>query len=152
MATFNTILVPTDYSENAAAALSVASRVAADYGAKLVVAHVCGRGAVRAAIQQGLLAPEDDDAAVSRKVSAVHDAKLAEFVAPLGATAAAVERAILFGEPARAVVEFARENGVDLIVLGRRGVTLADVMLGSVAEKAVRHAPCPVMIVKRSQA
>ena len=151
MGTFNTILVPTDYSENAAAALSVASRVAADYGARLVVAHVCGRGALRAAIQQGLLAPDDDDATVSRKVKAAHDAKLAESLAPLGAAAAGVERAVLFGEPARAVVDYARENGVDLIVMGRRGVTLADVMLGSVAEKTIRHALCPVMIVKRSQ-
>jgi universal stress protein A len=152
MGTFNTILVPTDYSENAGAALSVASRLAADCGAKLVVAHACGRGAVREAIQHGLLAPDDDDATVAAKVKASHEARLAEFVAPLGAGAPSVERVLLFGEPARAVVDYAREHGVDLIVMGRRGVTLADVMLGSVAEKAVRHAHCPVMIVKRSQA
>jgi nucleotide-binding universal stress UspA family protein len=149
VAVFNTILVPTDYSENADAALATAARLAAAVGASLRVAHVGSASAVREAVKAGLLAPGDDDAMIERKVQEARARRMTAFLAPLGDVAHEVETVFLTGDPSREVVCYARENGIDLIVMGRRGQTLADVMLGTVAERVVRHAPCPVMIVRR---
>jgi universal stress protein A len=53
------------------------------------------------------------------------------------------------GDPADGIIHVAREHGIDLIVMGTHGRTgLAHVFLGSVAEKVVRHAPCPVLVTR----
>ncbi len=60
-----------------------------------------------------------------------------------------VRVAVLSGEPADEIVKFARENALDLVVVathGRRG--LRRLVLGSVAERVVRTAPCPVLAVR----
>jgi nucleotide-binding universal stress UspA family protein len=150
MATFSNILVPTDFSENAAAALATASRLAADLGATLRVAHVGSASAVREGIKAGLLSRGDDDATLERKVREARVRHMEQFLAPLGDAAKGIETLFLSGDPSREIVDYARDNGVDLVVMGRRGVTLADVMLGSVAERVIRHASCPVLIVRRS--
>ena len=152
MAIFNKILVPTDFSENAAAALTVAARLARESGASLGVLTVLPRSALRVAIQEGMLEASDDDASVTAKVAADVEQRLGEFIGPLGDQAASVSRHYEFGDPSREITDFARQHGVDLVVMGRRGRTLADVMLGSVAERVIRHASCPVLIVKRSDA
>lgn len=53
------------------------------------------------------------------------------------------------GEPARTIVDYAEEEGSDCIVIGSHGRTgVTRVLLGSVAEKVMRHAPCPVTVVR----
>jgi nucleotide-binding universal stress UspA family protein len=60
-----------------------------------------------------------------------------------------VETRLLEGEPARTIVDLAREAGADLIVLGSHGRTGLDrLLMGSVAEHVVRKAGCPVLTVK----
>jgi nucleotide-binding universal stress UspA family protein len=57
-----------------------------------------------------------------------------------------------FGSPANEIVQYAKDNDIDLIVIGTRGRSgLAHVLLGSVAERVVRHAPCPVLTVRHKQ-
>lgn len=56
---------------------------------------------------------------------------------------------VLQGEPAKAICSHAAVNGFDLIVIGNRGLSgLKKMMMGSVSEKVVQHAECPVLIVK----
>lgn len=56
---------------------------------------------------------------------------------------------VALGDPADMIVEFARENGVDLIIIGSRGLgSVSSVLLGSVSRRVAQEAPCPVMIVK----
>lgn len=56
------------------------------------------------------------------------------------------------GDPAREIVEAARESGADLIILSTHGRTgLAHVLLGSTAERVVRHARCPVLVVRERE-
>ncbi len=148
MAAFRHILVPTDFSENANLALEIAVRLADDAGGSVRVVHVCQSSPVRYAVQEGLLTQGDDDDAVERKVREHLGAKLEAYLAPLGERARTVETATLYGDPSRQIVDYARAHAVDLIVMGRRGVTLADVVLGSVAERVIRHADCPVLIAK----
>jgi nucleotide-binding universal stress UspA family protein len=57
------------------------------------------------------------------------------------------------GFPPQAIVEMADDIGADLIVMGTRGLTgFKHLMLGSVAERTVRSAPCPVLTVKAEEA
>ncbi len=60
-----------------------------------------------------------------------------------------VETTILFGVPFLEIIKSARDKDIDLIVIGTHGRTgLAHMLIGSVAEKVVRKAPCPVLSVK----
>jgi nucleotide-binding universal stress UspA family protein len=60
-----------------------------------------------------------------------------------------VETHVLEGNPAVEITKFAKDNGIDLIVVGTLGKSGIDrLLLGSVAEKIVRIAPCPVLVIK----
>jgi len=66
-----------------------------------------------------------------------------------GATDVEVETQVLEGNPAVEITKFASDNGVDLIVVGTLGKSGIDrILLGSTAEKIVRIAPCPVLVIK----
>lgn len=59
------------------------------------------------------------------------------------------DAAVASGDPARAIAQIAREHHADLIVVGAHGSTSwSEILLGSVAEKVVRHAPCGVLTVR----
>lgn len=118
------IVVATDFSESAQAALRIARDYARRFGARLHLLHVGWPGA-------DLASPP-----LLRRL----EAELAPEVR--------VVTAIESGSPAARIVEYAERHGADLIVLGthgRTGVTRA--LLGSVAEHVVRTAPCPVLTV-----
>jgi nucleotide-binding universal stress UspA family protein len=60
-----------------------------------------------------------------------------------------VETHVLEGNPALEITKFAKDHGIDLIVVGTLGKSGIDrILLGSVAEKVVRIAPCPVLVIK----
>jgi nucleotide-binding universal stress UspA family protein len=62
---------------------------------------------------------------------------------------ASVEVAIRWGDPVEGVVSYATDTGIDLIVIATHGRTgLSHVLLGSVAERIVREAPCPVLTIR----
>jgi nucleotide-binding universal stress UspA family protein len=150
VAHYDTIVVGVDFSDNSRTALQAAARLADDLGARIRAVHVVSQSALRVAIQEGLFEADDDDHVVQAKVRAWVDAQFDEFFAGAGVSPDRAEKAVLRGDPARELVDDVRENGGDLIVVGRRGKTLADVLLGSVAERALRLSPCPVMIVRQS--
>lgn len=137
------ILCPVDFSTPSQAALRVAARLAAAHGSELVVAHAFHYPAVMAANETPLpgttmkllLADEkrflDTAAQEARQLGATH-----------------VTTAFLEGSPWRELVDLA-DKGADLIVLGTHGRTgLKRLVLGSVAEKVTRHAPCSVLVVR----
>ena len=63
-----------------------------------------------------------------------------------------IETEVLFGHGARTIAEYAAERGADLIVMGTHGRTgFAHLLLGSVAERLVRTAPCPVLTVRHHE-
>jgi nucleotide-binding universal stress UspA family protein len=64
-----------------------------------------------------------------------------------------VETEVLFGHGARTIAEYAADRGINLIVMGTHGRTgFAHLLLGSVAERLVRTAPCPVLTVRHRDA
>lgn len=124
-------------------------RLATELDAQVRLVHVCPRSPLREAVHEGLLESDDSDLSVAQKVREAADEEFDVFLQAAAAEHLGVQRVLLFGDPAHKLCEYAAANGIDLIVMGRRGATLADVVLGSVAERVIRHAPCPVLIVRR---
>ncbi len=144
MTEIKTILVPTDFSDHSKHATNTAIGLAKTLGASIHLVHVLHYpvlvGAVgQVAFPQDLWTQVRDGAA--RKLE-----KASQSVSVAGI---AVETHLTEGANAQAVVELAKKIKADLIVMGTRGLSgLKHVMLGSVAERTVRLAPCPVMTVK----
>ena len=64
-----------------------------------------------------------------------------------------VETLVVEGNPAEEILIAAEERDIDIIVMGTLGRTgIQRLLLGSVAEKVIRHAPCPVFVVRLKQA
>ena len=144
MPTIRRILFPTDFSERAAAAWSYARMMSENFSAELVLLHV---------LQEPMaMLPESSLAVAPPAVNLVELTRSAEQgldqlrVDPPGTIG---ERLVRNGPPAEEIVRYAREMEADLIVLGTHGRTgIAHALLGSVAERVVRKAPCPVMTVR----
>jgi len=151
MILLRTVLVATDFSPASAAALTYGRELASSFGAQLLVAHVAGNVLTRAyAGGDGI---SFVDPALQRTMEADARARL-ELVISIEDREQRGVRAIVLASnsPAAAIVEYAEEEGVDLIVLGTHGRGgVAHLLLGSVAERVVRTAPCPVLTVRHPE-
>jgi len=140
-----TILVPIDFSPSADQAMAWAMDLARRYGASLIVAHVLQPVAWPASPDGLMLTPTDLLATTRREL----DASLERTRASIEAAGIGAKAALLDGTPAAEIAALARRAGADLIVMGTHGRTgLQHALLGSVAEKVVRTAPCPVLTVR----
>ena len=144
------ILVPTDFSTTADAALDYAYVLAERFGAPIELLHVLDDPFVA----DGMAA----EAYIS-EAPVLRSAMLREAQERLRHRAATregvphIDTEVLFGNGARTIAEYAAERGVDLIVMGTHGRTgFAHLLLGSVAERLVRTAPCPVLTVRHPEA
>lgn len=76
------------------------------------------------------------------------DRHLSSAFASFRAAGISCESVVRFGDPAGEILELAREGGYELIVMGRRGLGgAAKMLLGSVSDRVVKQAPCPVTVV-----
>lgn len=145
------ILVATDFSPGASAALDHAVDLAERFGATVVALHVWPPPTVLRADDALSLAgqPYQQLAELaSRRASAEMD----EFLAPLAEREGVwFRRQVAMGDPAETIVEVATDGEFDLIVMGTHGRTgLKRMILGSVAEAVCRHAPCPVLTIREA--
>lgn len=140
----NRILVPVDFSSNSRRALDYAHGLARKFGAAIHLVHVCEVPAmVTASMDAYAIAYSDwtqrlgEDAAqeLNKMAIAFTDVK--------------VTTEVLFGNPPSAIVEDAASSAADLIVMGTHGHgAVMHVLMGNVAERVVRTAPCPVLTVR----
>ena len=87
---------------------------------------------------------EDVDARAKREI----DAKLAETYRPRVPEGVRLEIAMRIGEAGQKILEYARSENMDLIILGRQGAGgVGKLLFGNVTERVVRKAPCPVLII-----
>ena len=138
-----TILHPTDYSDCARHAFDLAVRIARLHGAGLIVLHV-----VDSLGPEGISFGE----AASQLQPHGHRRQLLDelhrVVAPPGADIH-LKHVLAEGEPAAAIVETARKEHCDLIVMGTHGRgALSRFLTGSVTHRVTSNAPCPVLTVR----
>lgn len=140
------ILVPTDFSDNAKQALRYGRALATTFGAELHLLHVL-QDLVSVLPEPGLAFPPPGDYMGELQESA--ERALQQLLSSPDAKPLSVVRETRQGPPFLEIVRYAQEAEIDLIVLGTHGRTgLAHILLGSVAEKVVRKAPCPVLTVR----
>ncbi len=139
------ILLPTDFSEHSNAALKYGLQLAQQLGARITLLHVFEPPPM--SLEAGVTYPSDELLERLRK-----DAKrVLVQVCEQGQLEFPILRQVIVevGVPQETINRTAKEQEMDLIILcthGRSG--LAHVLLGSIAEKVVREAPCPVLVVR----
>lgn len=170
------ILVATDGSDTAQRAVDMAAELAAKFGAKLTIAHVLMHGEPAAQLERmaevehmvaaaarGTMPAMDDvpgsmTALFRGSDTADHTARLVTVVGEEIARRAAerarssgapdVQTKVVQGDYAEQLIGLASETGADLIVLGRRGLgAFQRILQGSVSQKVISHAECPVLTV-----
>lgn len=143
MQPFQKILVPVDFSDHSAEAVRTAADLSRRYDAPLTIVHVFDPVVYALPEAYVLFTPEQLD-----KLTSALEAQLAEVKQmATEAGAARVETRLLHGLVGTKIMELAASS--DLIVMGTRGRTgLGHLLLGSVAERVVRLAPCAVLTVK----
>ena len=137
------IVVPVDFSAASRKALQYAAATALEFGAEIWLVHV---------VQQYPVIPElpvaTAEMELQQRKSAAQD--LEEWAKTAGPIRAAC--AVRVGDPGSEIINLAKKNHADLIIMATSGRTgLAHMMIGSVAEKVVRSAPCPVLIVRERE-
>ena len=142
------ILVPTDFSDSARHALSYGVSFAQEYGAEILLLHVVENLTVGYASD---LFPVPM-AEVYEEISGYAKAELAKLGAEVRTRGVAVRELVAQGKPSAEILRIAREETVDMIVLGTHGKGLLDRSLfGSTTERVVRKAPCPVLTCRHPE-
>lgn len=139
------ILCPVDFSDSGTAAINFATSLAKEYAAELHLVHVYEQPF--AYIDGGFastpipsIAPADLEAEEARLVAVKPDKDIK------------FRHEFIIGSPADDLVNYAKENQIDLIVMGTHGRTgLNRLLMGSVAEAVVRRAACPVLTIKQPE-
>lgn len=143
-----TILVPTDFSEDAALAIRTAHRLLDPLAqdARLVLIH-----AFNLPIEYTAYGPIPTSFHYLQDTGLEAERRLKEASDGLAREGLTVETVAREGDPAMVIVEEAQSRGADLIAMGTHGHgALRHLLLGSTAERVVQHATCPVMTVRRA--
>jgi nucleotide-binding universal stress UspA family protein len=136
---FRNILFATDFSETSELACQRAVELARQSGATLTIFHAYADPTALSEAWAVIDPRPDLERTLLHVASDVHDVE--------------IHRVIYMGAPAELIVEYAQQHNSDLIVMGTHGRSgLSHLLLGSVAEKVIRCAPCPVMVVRQQAA
>ena len=141
------ILVPVDFSPHAERAFGYAAALARRLGAELTLVHV-----VEDPFATGAWGPETyipNAGELLQELIAGAERQLTPWKERPAAQGLTVTTAVITGRPAQSIIEHAGSAGCDLIVMGTHGrAGLAHAVMGSVAERVLRKAPCPVLTVR----
>ena len=137
------ILLPTDFSEPALAATSFALEFARRFGATLHLLHVIEDPVLYLPMFESYPLPSREE------FEKYAQERLANWIHPDDARGIEIQLSWLHGKPFVEILKAAKLRQADLIVLGTHGRGMAaHLLVGSVAEKVVRKAPCPVLTVR----
>ena len=146
MITNKRLLVPSDFSPASEVAFAYALDMAAKYGSAMRLLHVIDEPRAAVAYPDGFFVEPS-----AARMKLVEDATSRLSLMADRCRAVGIEAAIevVLGRPARVIVERAQSHGTDVIVMGTHGRSgVAHLVLGSVAERVVRTAPCPVLTMR----
>jgi nucleotide-binding universal stress UspA family protein len=142
------ILVPIDFSDQARAVIEWATHLAEEHGSQMLLLHVYHLP-VEFQQLEGAYLPPDFWANVKNEA----EQQLGGYADELRQRGREVEALVREGYPASVIIEEAESQHADLIVIGTHGHTgLKHLLLGSIAERVVQKAPCPVLTVRAPKA
>lgn len=146
---YQDILVPTDFGAGSRAALEHALESLDSAGGRISVLHVLDQRFIEQILA---LVPDTDAASLHDRLREQAQQQYAELIKGLDTAQAEVESLIVDGSPFLKIVQLARELAVDLMVMAvHRGVeNVEQFLFGSTAERVLRVAPCPVLIVPQT--
>lgn len=140
------ILVPTDFSDQGKTALMYAAAFADQFGAAVDLLHVLEP------VPPGALLSYISLEELKKGMRADAEKQLDELKANWSDFAFPVNLIVADGHPFVEIIKHAKQSNADLIILGTHGRgAIAHMLLGSVAEKVVRKAPCPVLTVRHPE-
>jgi nucleotide-binding universal stress UspA family protein len=144
------ILLPTDFSDPSANAARYAQALAETFRAALIVMHV-----IEEPYLYGWVPPEGGALAtpfLREEVEARAWERLRQVIPEADRAKCDADLVMRTGSPFVEICRYAREQQIDLIVMGTHGRgPLAHMLMGSVAERVVRKAPCPVLTVRHPE-
>ena len=139
------ILVPVDFSNSSQKALTYAVAFARQFGAKLWVLHVVEIPYLGGYGEMETPPLQDDLETAARE-------NIAQLVQTHVAGAVPATTQVRLGQPWYEITQTAQETGADLIIVATHGYTgLKHILLGSTAERVVRHAFCPVLVMRERE-
>jgi nucleotide-binding universal stress UspA family protein len=150
MIAMQNILVATDFGEAADSALTYGRELAQRFGSTLHVLHVAENVYITAfgAETYASFAPDLQRDLEENAMSRLHEAVIDSD----GSGPRTLPVVMTSSSPAFAIIDYAREHAVDLIIMGTHGRgALGHILMGSVAERVVRLAPCPVLTVRQPE-
>lgn len=144
-----TILVPTDFSEDAEAALATAEKTLrlVEAETRVILLHV-----FHVPAEYRSYGPAGSFFEFTEELSQTLNERIATLAKPFRDQGLVVDAVVAEGIPAEVIVREAEEREVDLIAMGTHGRSgLAHLLLGSTAERVVQHAGCPVLTVRQAE-
>jgi nucleotide-binding universal stress UspA family protein len=145
---FRKILVPVDFSPCSNEAFRMALQIAKAFQSDVTILHVIDTSAVEAFNRLGLLAVPSDETKQRRRLRHQARLKTRQLLASQATQGIPVDRVVVEGTPFVEIAKFAREERVDLIVLGSyggRSENMDKIFFGATAEKVVRTAACAIL-------
>ncbi|HUN67023.1 MAG TPA: universal stress protein [Bacteroidota bacterium] len=140
------ILVPIDFSDHSKYALAYASRTAVAFGSELILLYVVEPAVYPADLGFGQVSLPN----IERELTERAGAELKELAAAHAGPVRSVRTLVRTGRPFIEILETARSERVDLIVIATHGHTgVEHLLFGSTTEKVVKKAHCPVLIVRQ---
>ncbi len=141
--TLKKILVPTDFSAASGKALEYAAALAAQFDAAVTLLHIAEVGSI------GYEHGASDFPRMESQLRIAAEKQIADCLKDSSAVEIKVGRGWPFGGKRAYHVETARKQRADLIIISTHGFSGLDrLIMGSTAERVVRHAPCPVLVVR----
>jgi nucleotide-binding universal stress UspA family protein len=146
------ILVATDFSPNAQAAVEYAYAIAEQLCAELMVVHVLEASPLRTAIQEGLMTEGSTNESIAAAVEQLIASRFAEALAGLPRNGLAIATVVRRGEPDAEIAACVRSLEADLLVMGMAGRSVMETarttVVGSVTRSLLRTSACPALVVR----
>lgn len=144
------VLFPTDFSKYSDYALDYALDFAEKYGAELIILHVASPPAYPMSPETFI--PDYSPEKIAEQIEREAEEKIDQMIKERVKGRVACRKIVLTGTAFKEIVDTVKELGVNLIVMATHGRTgLSYVFMGSVAEKVVRKATCPVLTIKHPE-
>ena len=144
----HTIAVPIDFSERSKAALHYARELATSFDASLDIIHVIEEKLHPAFYNTGAFSVYDLQPEIEERLGT----DLEAFYKTIEGPPIVAKFTILHGHPSKEIINHLDSDNADLLVLSTHGLTgMQRVLMGSVAERLIREAPCPVLTVKNTE-